>query len=384
MANTANPAKGTDYEGAIDRGLEGVIACSSAISTIDGTTLLYRGYTIEDLAENATFEEVIHLLWFGTLPDAGELESLRGRLARSMTLPDEMRVWLLGMPKKVHPMDFLSAVVAGLTLHDPEANILNETATVGKAVRLTSRIGLVVGAYEQARNGRWPIEVDPAKSIAWNILRGITGRAPTASQERDFDVCLILHADHELNASAFSARVTASTLSGVYSSVLAAIGTLKGSLHGGANAAVMAMLRQIGSEDRIDAFLADAFAKGDKIMGFGHRVYKNGDPRAKILRSMSERLTSEIGRPEFYRMSQKLEGLMGEKKGLIPNVDFYSATVYNALGIPDDLFTPIFAASRVAGWCAHVMEQYENNRIYRPRARYIGRTDARYEPIEQR
>ncbi len=384
MANTANKPKENEYEGAIDRGLEGVIACSSAISTIDGTTLLYRGYTIEDLAENATFEEVIHLLWFGSLPDAGELESLRGRLARSMTLPDEMRVWLLGMPKKVHPMDFLSAVVAGLTLHDPEANILNETATVGKAVRLTARIGLVVGAYEQARNGRWPIEVDPTKSIAWNILRGITGRAPTASQERDFDVCLILHADHELNASAFSARVTASTLSGVYSSVLAAIGTLKGSLHGGANAAVMAMLRQIGSEDRIDSFLANAFEKGDKIMGFGPRVYKNGDPRAKILRTMSERLTSEIGRPEFYRMSQKLERMMGETKGLIPNVAFYSATVYNALGIPDDLFTPIFAASRVAGWCAHVMEQYENNRIYRPRARYIGRMDARYVPIEQR
>jgi len=384
MANTATKPKENEYEGAIDRGLEGVIACSSAISTIDGTTLLYRGYTIEDLAENATFEEVIHLLWFGSLPDAGELESLRGRLARSMTLPDEMRVWLLGMPKKVHPMDFLSAVVAGLTLHDPEANILNETATVGKAVRLTARIGLVVGAYEQARNGRWPIEVDPNKSIAWNILRGITGKAPTASQERDFDVCLILHADHELNASAFSSRVTASTLSGVYSSILAAIGTLKGSLHGGANAAVMAMLRQIGSEDKIDSFLANAFEKGDKIMGFGHRVYKNGDPRAKILRAMSERLTSEIGRPEFYRMSQKLEKLMGEKKGLIPNVDFYSATVYNALGIPDDLFTPIFAASRVAGWCAHVMEQYENNRIYRPRARYIGRTDARYVPIDRR
>ena len=384
MANTPNPPKGNDYEGAIDRGLEGVIACSSAISTIDGTTLIYRGYTIEDLAENATFEEVIHLLWFGTLPDAGELESLRGRLARSMTLPDEMRVWLLGMPKKVHPMDFLSAVVAGLTLHDPEANIMNETAAVGKAVRLTARIGLVVGAYEQARNGRWPIEADPTKSISWNILRGITGKAPTPSQERDFDVCLILHADHELNASAFSARVTASTLSGMYSSVLAAIGTLKGPLHGGANAAVMAMLRQIGSEDAIDTFLAHSFEKGDKIMGFGHRVYKNGDPRAKILRSMSERLTSEIGRPEFYRMSQKLEKLMGEKKGLIPNVDFYSATVYNALGIPDDLFTPIFAASRVAGWCAHIIEQYNNNRIYRPRARYIGRSDGRYVPIEKR
>ena len=384
MANTPNMPKENEYEGAIDRGLEGIIACSSAISTIDGTTLIYRGYTIEDLAENASFEEVIHLLWFGSLPTAGELESFRGRLARSMTLPDEMRVWLLGMPKKVHPMDFLSAVVAGLTLHDPEANIMNITAAVGKAVRLTARIGLVVGAYEQARKGHWPIEADPTKSISWNILRGITGKAPTRSQERDFDVCLILHADHELNASAFSARVTASTLSGMYSSVLAAIGTLKGPLHGGANAAVMAMLRQIGSEDRIDSFLADSFAKGDKIMGFGHRVYKNGDPRAKILRSMSERLTSEIGRPEFYRMSQKLEKLMGEKKGLIPNVDFYSATVYNALGIPDDLFTPIFAASRIAGWCAHIMEQYQNNRIYRPRARFIGRTDAHYVSIEKR
>ncbi len=372
------------YEGSLDRGLEGIVACSTAISTIAGTTLLYRGYTIEDLAENATFEEVIHLLWFGALPDADELAGLRGRLARSMTLPDEMRVWLLGLPKKVHPMDFLSAVVAGLVLHDPESNIINQTATLGKAVRLTARIGLIIGAYEQARNGRWPIEADPTRSISWNILRGITGKAPTQSQEQDFDVCLILHADHELNASAFSSRVTASTLSGIYSSVLAAIGTLKGPLHGGANAAVMAMLRQIGTEDRIDEFLTNAFANGDKIMGFGHRVYKNGDPRAKILRSMSERLTSEIGRPEFYRMSQKLEKLMGEKKGLIPNVDFYSATVYNALGIPDDLFTPIFAASRVAGWCAHVMEQYENNRIYRPRARYIGRTDARYAPIEKR
>jgi citrate synthase len=372
------------YDGAIDRGLEGVVACSSAISTIDGTTLLYRGYTIEDLAEHAAFDEVVHLLWFGALPDESERLALCGRLARSMTLPQEMRVWLLGMPKRVHPMDFLSAVVAGLTLHDPDANVISEAATCSKAVRLTARMGVIVGAYEQARRGHWPLEPDPRHSLAWNTLRAITGRPPTPQHERDFEVCMILHADHELNASAFSARVTASTLSGLYSSVLAAIGTLKGPLHGGANQAVMAMLRQIGSPDRVEAWLDDAMRKGEKIMGFGHRVYKEGDPRAKILRTMSERLTSEADRPELFHTSARLAELMADRKGLIPNVDFYSATVYDALGIPEDLFTPVFAASRIAGWCAHVMEQYERNRIYRPRARYVGPTGAVYEPIRRR
>ncbi len=372
------------FEGAIDRGLEDVIACSSAISTIDGTTLLYRGYRIEDLAENAGFDEVIHLLWFGALPDPSELHALRLRLARSMSLPQEMRVWLLGMPKRTHPMDFLSAVVAGLTLHDPDANVISPTATASKSVRLTARIGGIVGAYEQARRGHWPLEPDSRRSIPWNILRGITGREPTPQQERDLEVCLILHADHELNASAFSARVTASTMSGLYSSVLAAIGTLKGPLHGGANQAVIAMLREIGSLDRVEPYLDEALGRGDKVMGFGHRVYKDGDPRARILRAMSERLTSEADRPEFFKMSARIEEIMAERKGLIPNVDFYSATVYDALGIPDDLFTPIFAASRIAGWCAHIMEQYQNNRIYRPRARYVGPLDAHYEPIGER
>jgi len=372
------------YDGAIDRGLEGVVACSSAISTIDGTTLLYRGYTIEDLADNATFDEVVYLLWFGSLPDESERSAFRNRLAHSMVLPQEMRVWLLGMPKRVHPMDFLSSVVAGSTLHDPDANVVTPTATRSKAVRLTARMGAIVGAYERARRGSWPLEPDPSRSLPWNTLRGITGRPPTPAQERDFEVCMILHADHELNASAFSARVTASTLSGIYSSVLAAIGTLKGPLHGGANQAVMAMLREIGSLDRVEPWLDDALATGKKIMGFGHRVYKEGDPRARILRTMSERLTSEADRPELFRMSARLEELMAERKGLIPNVDFYSATVYDALGIPADLFTPIFAASRVAGWCAHVMEQYESNRIYRPRARYVGPTGARWEPISAR
>ena len=366
------------YEGAVDKGLEGVVACSSGISTIDGTTLLYRGYTIEDLARNATFEEVIHLLWFGSLPNASQLSAFRHQLVQSAQLPDEMRVWLLGMPTAVHPMDFLSAVVAGLTLHDPDSNQIARTATLRKAIRLTARIGQIVGAYEQVRHGRWPLDPDPEQSLAWNILRSISGEAPTPEAERDFEVCLILHADHELNASAFSARVTASTQSGLYSSVLSAIGTLKGPLHGGANQAVIAMLREISLVDRVDGYLESRLSRGDKVMGFGHRVYKDGDPRAKILREMSERLTRASGSAELYRISARLETLMSEKKGLIPNVDFYSATVYDALGIPDDLFTPIFAAGRVAGWCAHVLEQYENNRIYRPRARYTGDPSRQY------
>jgi len=369
---------------AIDRGLEGVIACSSGISTIHGTTLLYRGYTIEDLAANASFEEVIHLLWHGELPDSGQLEALRRELGAAMALPTEMRVWLMGLPKDVHPIDFLHAVVAGLTLHDPDANLLDRPATLRKAARLTARIGMIAGAYERARHGIWPIDPDPDRSLAWNFLRGILGKEPSAELERDFDTCLVLHADHELNASAFSARVTASTLSGLYSSVLAAIGTLKGSLHGGANEAVIRMLEEIGSADRLDAFLDEALAGKTKVMGFGHRVYKEGDPRAKILRAMSERLTRAAGRPELYAMSVRLEEMMAERKGLIPNVDFYSASVYSAMGIPAPLFTPIFAASRVVGWCAHVLEQYEANRIYRPRARYVGPTDRRYVAIDER
>lgn len=372
------------YEGAIDKGLEGILACSSSISTIDGTTLRYRGYTIEDLAANATFEEVIHLLWFGSLPTSDQLRALNDQLAAGMTLPEEMRVWMLGLPSEVHPMDLLSAVVAGLTLHDPESNMITKTATLRKAVRLTSRIGVVVGALAQLRRSRWPIEPDPAQSLAWNLLRGITGEAPTPDAERDFDTCLILHADHELNASAFSARVTASTQSGLYSSVLAAIGTLKGPLHGGANQAVMKMLREIRSLDRVDAYLADLDERREKVMGFGHRVYKDGDPRANLLRTMSERVTKANGRPDLFQISERIEQRMAEQKGLIPNVDFYSATVYESLGIPDELFTPVFAASRIAGWCAHVMEQYENNRIYRPRARYTGPKEAQYIRIERR
>lgn len=374
----------SEYSGAIDRGLEGVVACTTSISTIAGTTLLYRGYTIEDLAANASFEEVIHLLWFGRLPKRSELAALAGQLGASMALPQEAFVWLLGLPKKVHPMDFLHAVVAGLTLHDPDANDLDPDATVRKSIRLAARFGTIVAAYDRVRSGQWPLQPDENRSLAWNFLYMLTGREPSPAHVRDFEVCLVLHADHELNASAFSARVTSSTLSGLYSSIMAAIGTLKGSLHGGANEAVVRMLLEIGSPKAVDGFLDDALAGRKKVMGFGHRVYKEGDPRAAILKRMAERLTREAGIPEFYEMSVRLEERMAREKGLIPNVDFYSASVYHSLGIPTDLFTPIFAMSRVAGWCAHVMEQYANNRIYRPRGQYTGPKNLRYEPLDAR
>ena len=372
------------YEGAIDRGLEGVIACSTAISTIHGTTLLYRGYTIEDLAANASFEEVMHLLWFGALPKRDELARLRALLGESYALPPEAFAWLLSLPKDVHPMDFLHAVVAGLTLHDPDANDLTNPAMVRKATRLTARFGSIVTSYDRVRGGHWPFEPDPAQSIAWNFLHGLQGGEPDPQRVRDFDTCLVLHADHELNASAFSARVTSSTLSGLYSSVMAAIGTLKGSLHGGANEQVIRMLLEIGHPSRVDDFLERAFAQNAKVMGFGHRVYKEGDPRAKILERMSERLTREAGHSELYDISRLLEEKMAARKGLIPNVDFYSASVYHSLGIPTDLYTPIFAMSRVVGWCAHVLEQYANNRIYRPRGRYVGATGRSYTAIDDR
>ncbi len=379
-----DPARAGDFEGAIDRGLEGVVTCTTAISTIAGTTLLYRGYTIEDLAAQATFEEVVYLLWFGHLPRREELDAFEQRLHGDMPLPPASFPWFHALPTSVHPMDFLHAVVAGLTLHDPEANVVNDVASLRKSARLTARLGTIVTAYHRVRSGQWPLQPAPGRSVAWNFLYMLKGAEPKPQEVRDFDTCLVLHADHELNASAFSARVTSSTLSGIYSSVMAAIGTLKGPLHGGANEQVIRMLLEIRSPARVDAFLDEAFASRRKVMGFGHRVYKEGDPRARILKEMSRRLTRQVGRPELFEISERLEQRMADEKGLIPNVDFYSATVYHAMGIPVDLFTPVFAVSRVSGWCAHVLEQYRNNRIYRPRGRYVGPSGLRYQPIDER
>jgi citrate synthase len=373
-----------EYEGALDRGLEGVVTCTTSISTIEGTTLLYRGYTIEDLAKNATFEEVVYLLWYGWLPTRRELDEFCTDLRHSMALPPEAFGWFHGLPTRVHPMDFLHAVIAGLTLHDPDANLVNAAATLRKSTRLSARVGTIVAAYQRVRSGQWPLQPLPEKSLAWNFLYMLKGEEPDDALVRRFDTCLILHADHELNASAFSARVTSSTLSGLYSSVMAAIGTLKGPLHGGANEQVARMLLEIKSPDRLEGWLDNTLRSGEKVMGFGHRVYKEGDPRAKILKRMSQEITRENGHPELYEMSARLEELMQAKKGLIPNVDFYSASVYYSMGIPIDLFTPVFATSRISGWCAHVLEQYQNNRIYRPRGKYVGPTGEVYVPIDER
>jgi len=374
----------SEYTGAIDRGLEGVVACSTAISTIHDTTLLYRGYTIEDLAEHSSFEEVAYLLWYGCLPRSDELEDFEARLRRHIALPPQSFGWFHALPTRVHPMDFLHAVVAGLSLHDPDANVMDEAATLRKAIRLTARLGAIVAAYDRVRNGRWPLQPHPQRSVAWNFLNMLHGREPDPQHVRLFDRCLVLHADHELNASAFSARVTASALSGLYSSTLSAIGTLKGSLHGGANEQVIRMLLAIESPSRVDAYLDEQLAAKRKVMGFGHRVYKAGDPRARILREMSRALCVETGRAELFAISEQIEKRMESELGLIPNVDFYSASVYYCMGIPTDLFTPIFAASRVAGWCAHAIEQYGNNRIYRPRGRYVGPTERRWAPADVR
>jgi citrate synthase len=375
---------GKGFDGAIDRGLEGVIACTTAISAIQGSTLVYRGYTIEDLAEHATFEEVVYLLWYGRLPTRKELADFEASLHEKMALPQRCFGWFHGLPTEVHPMDFLHAVVAGLSLHDPDANVIADEPNRRKAIRLTARLGTIVAAYHRVRSGQWPLQPIPDKGIAWNFLFMLFGEEPDPEMVERFDTCLILHADHELNASAFSARVTSSTESGLYSSIMAAIGTLKGPLHGGANERVMRMLQEIGSMDRIESFLKDALAEKRKVMGFGHRVYKDGDPRAKILRAMSEEICREAKMSHYYEMSIRIDEVMQREKGLLPNVDFYSATVYHAMGIPTDLFTPVFAMSRVAGWCAHVLEQYSKNRIYRPRGQYIGPVGLMYEPIDRR
>ena len=374
----------TEYAGAIDRGLENVVACTTAISAIVGSTLTYRGYTIEDLAAHSTFEEVVYLLWNGRLPTQKEYSDFQASLHEKMALPQRCFGWFHGLPTEVHPMDFLHAVVAGLSLHDPDANVIADEPNRRKAIRLTARLGTIIAAYHRVRTGQWPLQPIKGKSLSWNFLYMLCGEEPEPKRVKQFDTCLILHADHELNASAFSARVTSSTESGLYSSIMAAIGTLKGPLHGGANERVMRMLQEIGSMDHIEPFLKEALAEKRKVMGFGHRVYKEGDPRAKILREMSRQITAEIGQPQLYEMSVRIDDVMQREKGLLPNVDFYSATVYHAMGIPTDLFTPVFAMSRVAGWCAHVLEQYAKNRIYRPRGKYVGPTGLRYVPIEQR
>lgn len=372
------------YEGAIDKGLEGVVACTTSVSFIVGNTLIYRGYTIEDLAANSTFEEVVFLLWNNRLPNKAELTAFTAELNKNMALSPEFIAVLKTLPTNVHPMAWLRTAVSLLAHWDTDANDNSNEANSRKAVRLTAKMGALVTAFEAIRNKREVLAPKADKSIAYNFMYMLKGTEPEADLVKLFDTCLILHADHELNCSAFATRVTTSSLSDMHSAIVSAIGALKGPLHGGANEQVMVMLAKIGTIEKAQQFVQDALSAKEKVMGIGHRVYKDGDPRAAILRKFSEQLTKKIGKPELYEMSALIDDTMYKQKGLMPNVDFYSATVYHSMGIPTDIFTPIFAVSRIAGWIAHANEQYEKNRIYRPRGKWQGQEGLTWKPVEQR
>ncbi|RFU67737.1 citrate synthase [Bacillus sp. V59.32b] len=369
----------------VTKGLEGIVATTSSISSIIDDTLTYAGYDIDDLAENATFEEVIYLLWHRTLPNRGQLAELTKQLAENASLPDEVLEHFKTYPiGKVHPMAALRSAISLLGLYDDEADEMNEEANYRKAIRLQAKIPSIVTAFARVRKGLEPVAPRTDLSFAANFLYMLSGKEPTAIEEEAFNKALVLHADHELNASTFTARVCVATLSDIYSGVTAAIGALKGPLHGGANEAVMKMLTEIGSLENVDLYITNKLDNKEKIMGFGHRVYRKGDPRAKHLKEMSKKLTELTGQPQYYDMSVKIEDLVTSQKNLPPNVDFYSASVYHSLGVDHDLFTPIFAVSRTSGWLAHILEQYENNRLIRPRADYTGPGMQKYVTIEKR
>ncbi len=359
-----------------NKGLEGIVAITSEISTIHDVTLLYRGYTIEDLAAHTGFEEIIYLLWNGKLPTAAELTQFKSDIHAAMTVPSELMPILESVAKtKAHSMAKLRTAVSYYGLLDTTAEDITPAGVRAKAAKLTAAMGPIVAAISRLEQGQKPIAPVASKSMAWNFLNMVRGKEPTVEEEKLFDTALVLHADHELNASTFTARVVASTTSDYYSDVVAAIGSLKGPLHGGANEHVMLMLKDIGGYDKVDAFIDDAVNAKKKVMGIGHRVYKNGDPRAKILKEMSVAICKKAGLEDYHRMLVRIQEQMEEKKGLMPNVDFYSGLVYTALGLRPRDFTPIFTMSRVSGWSAQILEQYANNRIFRPRAFYTGPTD---------
>jgi citrate synthase len=378
MSTTTVPTTGA--------GLEGVVAGESEICYIDGYAgiLSYRGYNIHTLAEHATFEEVIWLLWKGKLPNEAELATLKADLFAASSLPQQVVDFLIDN-LKAGPMDVLRTAVSMLSLSDPLAKDMTPEANQKKALQLMARTSTIVSTFGRLRAGGAPVDADPSLSFAGNFLYCLTGKRPDSVMEHVFDVALTLHADHELNASTFAARVTAATLSDIYSCVTSAIGALKGPLHGGANEEVIRMLLEVGTSDKAVERVHEMFAKKIKIPGFGHRVYRTDDPRATHLRVMSEELGKSTGQEDLYLMSKRVEETVRGEKKLNPNVDFYSASTYYSLGIPIDLFTPIFAVSRMSGWTAHVLEQYHNNRLIRPRAEYKGNPDGMtWIPMEER
>jgi len=376
---------------AAPKGLEGIIAANSGICWIDGDAgvLSYRGIDIHELAPKSTFEEVTYLLWFGKLPSKSELTDFTKSLAEARSLPPAVIEFLKTVPKDATPMEVLRTAVSLISMYpegnDPDEKSVTHDANVTKAFRLTAQIAMIVAAFDRIRKGKPVVEADKSLSHAANFLWMLNGEKPTETATRTFDVALVLHADHELNASTFAARVIAATLADMHSAITGAIGALKGPLHGGANEATMRLLYAIdqAGADPVQ-YVKDMLARKEKISGFGHRVYKTEDPRATHLRKMSEELSKSTG-SKWYGMSREIELFIKNEKKLNANVDFYSASTYTMLGIDIDLFTPIFAISRISGWAAHVIEQHDDNRLIRPRADYIGpEYPAPYIPIEER
>jgi len=371
------------------KGLEGIVANSTRLSDVLGQEgiLIYGGYDINELAGKASYEEVVYLLWHGHLPNQTQLKELQRRLRHERDLPEGVLDFLKSVPRKASPMDVLRTAVSMLGLYDDEADIEGETESANKrrAISITAKVGVIAAYFHRSRQG---LDFPPVRKDlgeAAHFLYLLTGETPSAEAERTLDVAFVLHADHGMNASTFTARVVVATLTDIYSSVTAAIGALKGPLHGGANEGVIHMLQEIGDEEKVEAWVTEQLAQKQKIMGIGHRVYKVLDPRAPHLRAMAVGLSEKLGEPKWIRMSEKIAAIMKERKGLNANVDFYSATVYYSLGIPTDMFTPIFAIARTSGWTAHILEQLADNRLYRPLSEYVGpEVGKKFVPIGER
>ena len=363
----------------VTKGLEGIIANESKLSNVQGLEgkLSYLGYTIDDLVENTSFEEVLYLLHRGQLPNRAELDALTSTLRANRNLPQGIIDFLKASPKDAGPMDIIRTGVSMLGLYDQRGEHQNRELNEERALAIVAKIPIIVAGFHRCRQGLEIVEPRDDLSEAAHFLYLVNGEVPSDDAAKTLDVAYILHADHGMNASTFSSRVTIATLSDIYSSITSAIGTLKGPLHGGASEGVIQMLEEIGSEDAVDSYVEGKLERKEKIMGIGHRVYKVLDPRAPHLRKMAIKLTEELGDAKWINMSERIAQIMKERKGLNANVDFYSATVYYSLGIPTDLFTPIFAISRASGWTAQVLEQLDDNRLYRPLTNYIG---ADYQP----
>lgn len=371
----------------VAKGLEGIVAAETRIGDVRGQegVLLYCGYDINELAGKITFEECVHLLYHNHLPTKPELDKLTTALRAERELPQGVIDYLKGAPKSARPIDVMRSAISMLGCYDTDRHDLDMGKDMATGIKLISQIGIIAAYFHRARLG---LELPPVRkdlSEAAHFLYLMNGEAPSKEAVDTLDVAYVLHAEHGFNASTFTARVVASTLSDMYSAISAAIGALKGPLHGGANEGVIHMLEEIGSVDKVDAWVADALAQKKKIMGIGHRVYKVLDPRAPHLKEMAVKLSNQLGEPKWIQMSERIANIMRDQKGLNANVDFYSATVYYSLGIPTDLFTPIFAISRMAGWTAHVLEQWADNRLFRPLSEYTGRPyGQKWVPIEQR